>query len=232
MENRRWIPRWLAQFTLFTLWHEDPNVRGDDDSCGWFMRARHGDEKVLEKIIKHFEWDWDRVFKSDSGAVYPRGYFNVNGMPRYSVQGIVLNLMFLAAISVLGSRDKAARFCQKNMFEICLFAENPTDSMHDSLTLKWGKDENREQRIRNIASCIYGWILRETRPWYRHPRWHVRHWRLQIHPWQLFQRWAFDRCCKCGKRFGWGEVTVGDWNGTRTWHSRCNAIEETPEPKR
>lgn len=232
MEARWWIPKWLAGFTLFTLWHKDPDRKGDDDSCGWFKRARHGDKAVLEKIVKRFEFDWDGVFKSDDGSVYPCGYFNVGGMPRFSVHGIVLNLMFLAGIEVLGSRKTASRFCQKNLFEILLFAENPTDSLHDTLTLKWGKDEKREERIRNLASCIYGYLLRETQPWYRHPRWHVLHWRLQIHFWQTIRRALFDRCVKCGRGFRWGETAISSWSGESIWHARCeDRVTQSRKPQ-
>jgi hypothetical protein len=176
--------------TLVTIWHVDPEKDGTDDSCGWFMRARHGDARVLEKIAKRFETDWDRTWTYDPSEdceaedktkrTYACGFFNPNGMPRLSVQGIVLNLFFLAAIEVFSTRKKAYAFCQKNLFEIMLFAENPFDSLHDGLTLKYGNDTRREDRIASMASTIYGWILRATQPWYRHPRWHFWHWKIQV----------------------------------------------------
>lgn len=44
--------------------------------------------------------------------------------------------------------------------------------------------------------------------------WHVRHWKLQIRPWQDFNRWAWSRCNTCGGRFRWGEAPVSDsWHG-------------------
>ena len=33
---------------FITIWHKDPEKDGTDDSCGWFMRSRHGDKKILE----------------------------------------------------------------------------------------------------------------------------------------------------------------------------------------
>ena len=36
--------------SLISIWHVDPETDGTDNSCGWFMRARHGDDKVLEEI--------------------------------------------------------------------------------------------------------------------------------------------------------------------------------------
>lgn len=216
---------------FITIWHHDPCRRGlGDDSCGWFMRAKHGDQAALERIVKAFEFDWDRVFKSDSGKVYYTGYFYPEdagaGMPNMGVTAIVINLFFLAALEIFKkpndyTRHKAVRFMQKNLFEIMLFAENPTDSLRHDMVRFWGTEAKRDERIRNIAACIYGWILREVRPWYRHPRWHIHHWQVQVHPWQIFKRRWIDRCCKCGKRFKKGEAACSGWSGTRIWHERC-----------
>lgn len=219
--------------SLIDIWHVDPcKGPGGDDSCGWFMRAHHGDPKVLEKIEKHFEYDWDRTFTSDSsGKTYACGLFLPNGRPSFSVHGVVLNLFFWAAIEVFKSNGttnwkKANKWMRKNLLDILLFAENPTDSLYDSITSKFGDDgyakagestraRMRKERIHNLAAIIYGWILRSERPWWKHPRWHIHHWNLQIHFLEATKRWAFTRCCKCGKRFKFGSsVCTGQWHGT------------------
>lgn len=220
----------------FTLWHVDPCTDGTDDSCGWFMRSRHGDKEVLERIKKRFEFDWDRVFTSESRKhTYFCGLFCPDGDPHFSVHGIVLNLFFIACCEVFGSYDKAVPFMRKHLFEILFFAENTTDSMFDGITRKFEigcgekhTPQRRQERIHNTAGCIYAWILRNSRPWYRHPRWHIRHWKLNIRFFQKFHRWAFARCCKCGKRFTkWGDCNViGNWDGDRIWHGDCDRIGE------
>jgi len=204
---------------FITIWHVDPERDGSDDSCGWFMRERHGDPKVLERIRRLFAEDWDRVFVSgESGRMYPVGLFYPDGKPRFSVHGIVLNLFFLAALEALGGSHNAARFMQRNLWEILWFAEKPIDSLHASLTHTFGVNEHetKAERIEHFAGIIYGWILRKSRPWYRHPRWHVWHWSLQVHPWQHFRRWALNRCQVCGKGFRYGESPVSD----SYWYSR------------
>jgi len=222
MAERKWIPRWLSHFTLFTLWHEDPcKGPGGDDSCGWFMRAHHGDEAVLEKIISRFEFDWDRVFEPSRDddcddererpkRTYYCGLFKPCGDPHLSVHAITLNL-FWSAAHVYFDNDwsESKRFMRKHGMDILLFAENPVDSLFDSITRKFEKGcgeeystSAREERIRNMASTIYGWILRAEQPWYRHPRWHVHHWQLQVHPWQRLVRWMTRRCKVCHSRIG------------------------------
>lgn len=53
-----------------------------------------------------------------------------------------------------------------------------------------------------------------THWWQLHPRWHVWHWKIQVHPVQHFKRWAFSRCSGCGGRFLWGYAPVsGQWGG-------------------
>ncbi len=244
--------------TLVTIWHKDPcraGFGGSDDTCGWFMRAHHGDKEVLARIVKRFEEDWDRVFKTkkedhddDDGPfiehAYYRGLFKPNGDPHLSVSAIVLNLFFMAAMEYFGVDGstnwmKARRWVQANLFDILHFAENPADSLFDTITRKFEKgcgeeygDRARLIRIQSLASCIYGWILRRERKWWRHPRWHIHHWRIQIHAWQSFKRRFFDRCSVCGKGFKSKESVCGDWSGKRIWHDRCSAVDtKQPTPK-
>lgn len=50
-----------------------------------------------------------------------------------------------------------------------------------------------------------------------HPRWHVWHWKIQIHPLQKLRRWLFSCCAKCGNGFVWGysPVSMG-WSNKKT----------------
>lgn len=189
----------------FSLWHQDPcNKPGcGDDSCGWFMRASHGKKKVLEEIIKRIDFDFDRTWTSDLQHTYHCGLFCPNGDPHFSVQGVVLNMFYSAAWCYFkdkhGSTDaawrKSRQWMQNNLFQILIFAENPTDSLFDEITGKFriacGEEWNRDKALSVYASCIYGWILREQRPWWKHPRWHVYHWRISCRP---FWRKS-DTCC-------------------------------------
>lgn len=190
----------IARVGVISLWHKDPCTDGSDDSCGWFMRARHGDKAVLDKIVKRFEFDWDRTYQTsredwdetEDGPYNPtlrfRGYFAPNGDPVFSVHSIALNLFFIAAGIVFENDGrtnwkKSRRFMRKNLFDILMFAENPTDSMRDMITREFydGRAESvdeRQDRIRQAAAMVYGWILRHQRPWYREPRWHIHHWRI------------------------------------------------------
>ncbi len=121
-------------------------------------------------------------------------------------------------------RDKAWRYINKNLAQILHFAENPVDSLRDGICMTFGDDgyaelspsrkkDRRLERIRSMASCVYGDILRHSRPWYRNPIWHVHHWEVKIPLFDRFNRWAFSRCCKCGGRFKWGESpTTDQWD--------------------
>ena len=53
-----------------------------------------------------------------------------------------------------------------------------------------------------------------ARPWWRHPRWHIHHWRIKIVSVFKFKRWMFSRCVYCGGRFPWGyDPTCTVWSG-------------------
>lgn len=203
----------ICRIGPISLWHHDPcNKPGcGDDSCGWFMRAKHGKPEVLEAIKQRLDFDFDRTWTSykgdewmtdqqhkeaghESRAIYNCGLFCPNGDPHFSVHAIVLNLFQAGAWCYFRDKHKSTdtawkqskKWMQRNLAEILLFAENPTDSLHDGITGKFriacGEKWNRDEALKEYAACIYGWILRSERPWWKHPRWHIHHWRFSCYP--------------------------------------------------
>lgn len=55
-------------------------------------------------------------------------------------------------------------------------------------------------------------------------RWHVHHWRIQVHPYQALRRWLFDRCATCHRPFRDGHSPV-------TFHSALAAENERLKAK-
>lgn len=219
---------------FITIWHVDPEKDCTDDSCGWFMRARHGDPEMLKKIRSAIEFDFDRTYVSDSSqTMYLTGYFTpISGAPVMSIHGITLCMFAAAAWQFFKhNRKKQRKWMNDNLFEILHFAENPTDSLKDEIlgTFRRGTDSkwNREESLSHYASIIYGWLLRSTRPWWKHPRWHIHHWKIQFHPWQKFKRRYWDKCCICGKR-GFKRSAMSNWDGNRIWHQECHNSTKQP----
>lgn len=218
--------------TLVTIWHVDPEKDGSDDSCGWFKRPKHGNQKHYEKIKKEFDYDFDKSSLSDDKkTTYYFGWFHPSGEAMYSPIAIAVGLFWRAALIHFESDfKKAEKFMQKHLFSIMFFAENPCDSMIDTINNKY--NSKRDDRVSSLAAMVYGCVLRWSLPWYKHPRWHFWHWQIQVHCIQSFKRWAFSRCCKCGKGFSWGYSPCTDsWNGTgplwfrsekNTYHSDCH----------
>lgn len=197
---------WRYFRPLLTIWHVDPERDGTDDSCGWFIRARHVNQEKLKRLASEFDFDWDKSYG---------GWFRESGEPYLSPIGITLNMFWKAAWVHFGqNRDRANRFMRKNLLEILMFAENPTDSLHDTINGKYGFDK-RSERIEQFTSIVYSWVCRADRPWWKHPRWHFWHWQFQWHDIQAVKRWMFSRCSHCGRGFKFGESPVTySWNGT------------------
>lgn len=84
--------------------------------------------------------------------------------------------------------------------------------------------------IKELRVAANEWRKRRRR---LHPRWHVWHWKVQVHPVQHFKRWAFSRCRECGGRFRWGYAPVsGSWygrgpswfrNAEEVYHGDCHS---------
>lgn len=196
---------------IITIWHIDPERRGSDDSCGWFLRPHHGDKAVLAEIQKEFEFNLKHNY-----------WFDKNGKQIFSTIGTLVEMYRHATyIYFGGNKRKQKKFMRKHLADIIFFAENPVDCIGDTITNKFGFSgkEGISERM-GLAGIIYADIMRKDRPWYKHPRWHFWHWSFQFHPWQDLKRRYWDKCSGCGKR-GFKAAAIGEWSGNRRWHKEC-----------
>lgn len=100
----------------------------------------------------------------------------------------------------------------------------------------WVEDMSHLSEDAQSAVRMIWWMFNQRlrpRAWWRHPKWHVHHWKLQWHLILQFKRWMWSRCKMCGGRFTWhdsGGHVIGSWgnkgpswfkNTEDVWHMHC-----------
>ena len=203
---------------FITIWHVDPE-KGGEDSCGWSTPPlTELDRKVLASLVASDAYE----MTFSSGSVPEQG---VVLNPEYNYHQLAPgnSLALVACAWLLIAKEKAHltghdhggwrrldRLSTREWWNVVQLALYPPDNLRASLC---DPGRPREEQVEGFLRCVLRAYNRFYRPWYRHPRWHFWHWHLQIHPLQTFKRWAFSRCCKCGKRFRYGESPVtNQWN--------------------
>jgi hypothetical protein len=223
-----WKNKFGNRVPFITIWHVDPVKDGTDDSCGSFIRKRHLPKGLFEKVRKDFEFEFKNNY-----------WFNESGYPKFSTMGVTLAMYSRAAWTVFiwlnkdnpskKANGRYKKFMRGYLFDILHFAENPLDGLHSSIHMTYGVVK-QEERVDDFTSIVLCDIMRKLRPWYKHPRWHVRHWKLQIHPLQNIKRRYWDKCFVCGRR-GFKSSAMSDWDGTKIWHQECDRSVAIPTPK-
>ena len=214
----------MAHF--ITIWHVDPESDGSDDSCGWshphLTKSQSSNIQLLAK------WEADRPWFGKEKKKEPTSPSDAECLMRGAI------VLVAREVRVKISTEKATRLAIE-------LTHNSVDNLRDSLCFLPGYHTHsddlhhgRTEVAGRLFWCLARVLIREARPWWRHPRWHLHHWKLQIHPLQAFKRWAWSRCCKCGKRFKWDEsVTSNSWNSkgpqwfkgeTDIYHDKCGGI--------
>lgn len=201
---------------LITIWHVDPERDGTDDSCGWTRPKLSKDQ--ISRI--------NSIAGDESREPWFQAYYGKKIHSPTEAETLLRQAFML--VGKVFSREhickppiKCVTFTEASSWA-CEMIGNPMDNFRGSLAFLPGYHSNneadreidRKDTAENFFRCIGAYILRERRPWYRHPRWHFWHWQIQIHPVQDFKRWAFTRCADCGKRFNWGQ---SGW--TNKWDS-------------
>lgn len=212
--------------TFITIWHRDPERGGSDDSCGWFaprltkeqvrrLRILASDEAENPYFLRCKAKEW-RGTRTEAESLYRGLVLCVAGYIGLRVTFTEAAQMAVERIHQPGYIDGAKVLCFLPGYHSNFDEDAPSD---------------REDVIFGTACGIARELLRARRWWFRHPRWHVWHWRIQVHPTQAFKRWVFSRCDACGKRFPYGYSPVStSWNGTgprwfrsesRVYHHNC-----------
>lgn len=57
-------------------------------------------------------------------------------------------------------------------------------------------------------------------------KWHVHHWKIQMHSFARAKSWLFDRCDHCGRRFAWGETRFGYMSSDAVYHEPCQNLRQ------
>jgi hypothetical protein len=230
---RHWPEGYRNSF--ITIWHVDPEKDGSDDSCGYsYPKITKKQREILRNAAR---WEGrDHHFLN-----CPEKHFTGTvEQAECLYRGLVLLVVRVLRLKL--SWDEICRYSAEAIHirtgekfggVFCFLPGYHTNCKED-------KESERVDHFHGILCNVARGLLDLKRPWYRHPRWHIWHWKLQIHPLQTFKRWAFSRCCKCGKGFKWGaSVTSNQWDSDGpSWfgekhvmHDSCSGIHGPCEVK-
>lgn len=220
----------LKPFIGFDIWHIDAERRTEgqrtDDSCGWFDRRPREYADAVAYLLRDettlHEINLIIARKVETLAPYYKGISERQiSYPRLpAADCLALCLMVARELETRrwwngqhgkgGASGSAWRkhFTRRRNVDdlaICL-ALSPMDNLSTV--------DSAEEAIRLIA----GALARDFKPWWRHPRWHVHHWRVNFDFPRNLRR-MFQRCDQCGNRLGFGYCPT--IVGSMTYHGEC-----------
>lgn len=190
---------------LITIWHVDPELDGTDDSCGWFRPKLTKEQRLQVQYLAEDEARDPFIQAARCKKIESPG------------QSVML---LLAALHQVEDRLNTGATSDDISRAAYRLGTCGYDHIRNHLCFLPGYHSNRsEDRLDDrieAATELYlilaRYLLGRARPWYRHPRWHIHHWRVQVHPIQKLKRWLFSRCAKCENRFAFGESPIsGQW---------------------
>lgn len=215
-------PHWKEGYkdSFASLWHEDPETDGSDDSCGWFSPKLGKDKcEEIKKIVRQdIEFLYKRIEDSD---LFTPMYDPISSI--YTVYSVMARSVFKTEIK------------PRHLPSILLLSTNTFDGFR-SYFVKGEK--YRLGDVERLFICVSRSFARLERPWYKHPRYHFWHYRLTIHPLQKLKRFLFTKCTVCNKGFKYGDsnVCTDQWDseGPRwfksenVYHGKCKGISNQP----
>lgn len=181
--------RWLG----VDIWHVDPErpTEGQrtDDSCKWFDRTPGEYATALREFIndtsdmhdvrltlnrrKHAPMAfYDGISKPNTDADRAPGY------PRLS-QADTLAVVLMIARTMERSRWWRARRAAPMMLRPLVRIRNVSDVATD-LALSSVDNLSSVETPESLARLIAAALNRHFKPWWRHPRWHLHHWKINV----------------------------------------------------
>ena len=173
----------IGQRTLVTIWHVDPETDGTDNSCGWFHP--HPTEKDQAQIEEMVKGDMDFPFYTSQATVDTATLDNPNYPSLFQQPpGDCLGYVAAGWQRIAWSKNRRS-LTASEWWAVVSLATNPDDNLRSILA---DPEENPEERARRFLWWVMCQYLRHHRPWWRHPRWHIRHWQFQVHFIQTLRR--------------------------------------------
>lgn len=255
-ERRRNPLRRLSRISLATIWHVDPCIGGDDDSCSrchlprhkelvsfwggveannpWFRRERAREPSSpadAESLLRGALWHTVRGLRFDRWSIWhKRMTFTECSQlacellhnPDDNLRGMLCLLPGYHSndrMVVPPTVDRETLDVDSAEYDQYLAecAAKPLDHYPLEASKYW-----RNELGHKLFQVLHRILHSDTRRWWQRPRWHVHHWRLDIHALRKLRRWLFARCCICHKRFGWNECPHASWGGEQMWHGPCS----------
>lgn len=218
--------------SIVTIWHVDPEKRTKgcrkDDSCGWFSPPYTEKEgEIIKKLAKD---QYSQLFAKKVAYEEDKSYAYIC----YNQDCFGAIYWMWRALKNTFNKKVPWQFgvplSNKEFQYIMQLATNPVDNFQWHLKGIMEPGEKGFQKFEEFVFLIYRSFRSYYRPWYKHPRWHIHHWKIQFHPWQKLKRRYWDKCCVCGKR-GFKSSAFSDWYGTKCWHEECDESRKAPLPK-
>jgi hypothetical protein len=222
----------LKPWIGFDIWHIDPERKREgqrrDDSCGWFDRTPGPYQQAVDEFLRDTTNMHDVKLALDRRKHMPMPFYEgiskprtetdrAEGYPRLS-QADTLALVLMIATQLERTRWWRNRYPavwwrkpfirERNVMPLAVtLALNPIDNLSSI--------EEPESMVRLIAGALH----REFRPRWKHPRWHVHHWQVNVDLFRNVRR-MFQRCATCRKRLGFG-VSPGNPGDGSEHHMEC-----------
>jgi hypothetical protein len=169
-------PKTVAhEFWRFTIWHNDPVTDGSDDSCGYCTpKLTELQKKQLYGLI------WSEAHDPYFLRCAERKWTGTATEAETLYRGLILQVAHSLRINM--TFDEAAKMasryinfpdctCRANVF--CYLVGYHTNS---SIDTEYWRKECATGLIYGVAKSL----LKDRRPWYKHPKWHFWHWSIQF----------------------------------------------------
>lgn len=230
-----WSPRrllyMLKPWIGFDVWHIDPEKPGTgnrtDDSCGWFDRTPGDYADAVAYVLKDDTFMHDVRLAIARREPMPYPFYegiserHMTGMRLPAGESLALVLMIATELELRrwwnGQRGKegaASSFWRKTFTrkrsvaeEAASLALHPLDNLSHV--------DSPESMVRLISAALN----RRSRPWWKHPHWHIHHWKINFDIARNMRR-MFERCGTCRRPLGFGCCPTDDGSG-KLHHGDC-----------
>jgi hypothetical protein len=220
----------LSPWIGFDVWHVDPEKPNTgnrrDDSCGWFDRTPGDYADAVDYLLNDQSFMHDVRLCLARREAMPYPFYegiserHMTGLRLPSGDALALTLMVAHGLELQrwwngrrggkgahGAGWRRVFMRRRNVVDqACDLALNPIDNL--------SAVEEPEAMIRHVAAALN----RHYRPWWKHPRWHVHHWKVNVNIVRNLKR-MFQPCATCRKPLGFGYCPVSDGRGLH--HGAC-----------